>query len=258
MAGGAKLGAVGGDALVADVEGRGEAVAGMDGAVDQCHARCRRRALTGLHRAVLRQVRGRQIAVPDQAGRHAAEGGAAPAVHRAVGHVRDLRLAVMLDMVARGLCRGHGAEGTSENGGACYGGPESRCICWAHALLQRQGSPSWERPGVLYGRLFRCRSPFLDHMASGRGMVAPDSGVPPSSSNRARSLRSDLDMICCTFATVSPSISDISGPVRSPPKRSARISRSRSPSWARAAASSGEPVIRLSGPGTVGNTRSSI
>ena len=49
----------------------------------------------------------------------------------------------------------------------------------------------------------------------------------PAGSSSARNLRKERERICWTFASESPSSSAISGPVRSPPKRKAMISRSR-------------------------------
>lgn len=73
----------------------------------------------------------------------------------------------------------------------------------------------------------------------GRLLIEPDrwrsrvGGCRPHPSIAARSLRSDREMICWTFGSVSPVSSTISGPVRSAPQRRARISRSRWASVAR-------------------------
>jgi hypothetical protein len=64
-------------------------------------------------------------------------------------------------------------------------------------------------------------------------------------------------MICCTLARLSPRTSAISGPFRSPPKRSARISRSRSESLDSASLRSGPAVMLSSGPATGGSRCSS-
>ena len=55
-----------------------------------------------------------------------------------------------------------------------------------------------------------------------------------SSSSTARIRRSDRDRICWTLARLRPVVSAISGPLSSPPKRSAMISRSRALSVASA------------------------
>ena len=57
------------------------------------------------------------------------------------------------------------------------------------------------------------------------GRAAGALGRLPSRISRIR--RSERDRICCTLARLRPVASAISGPLSSPPKRSAMISRSR-------------------------------
>ena len=81
-----------------------------------------------------------------------------------------------------------------------------------------------------------------------------DAAASSHSSSWFRMRRSERERICCTLASVSPVSSAISGPVRSPPKRSAISSRSRCAERRGPAASSGSRPSSVSPGGATPST----
>ena len=100
-------------------------------------------------------------------------------------------------------------------------------------------SPGWGKRTTQAGA---CRRAALSLRRTAR---THSSASPPASEDEApssmtaRIRRSDRDRICCTLARLSPVASAISGPLSSPPKRRAMISRSRPLSVASARSRSG-------------------